>query len=327
VSGGDVTMSAPVSRARAASGWRWLLLAALSVLAGGAARADTPAVAVAPEPPPRWRWSALGYARAIPTAWSASRDTPRLEMTPFPRPVAAAGGELALVTLAEGSRVWRLDVSGLLELDNLSRTTGVNSGPFAGSLGRILWRGGYSYTLAVQLDALGRLICSRCSAELALGYRHESDHATASNYAGDSTDFSTEPYVGDDVIADAALAQRWRDWYLSQRLVGMWFLPDRSSYSAGAAVDLHARLTRWRAVHPFLSAYAERRQGTTFQALAFHDAYRAGAARRRLPVQPRRHHGVRFGRRRKSLRRPGEHRRGHGRRRGAAVDRAVLGGA
>ena len=57
----------------------------------------------------------------------------------------------------------------------------------------------------------------------------------------------------------------------------MWFLPDRSSYSAGVALDVHARFTRWRTVHPFVSGYAEYRAGDVFRARAFGPAYRVRA--------------------------------------------------
>ena len=253
-----------------------LVLASLTVLPCGAARSEAPGARATPARP--WKLSALGYARGIPNAWSASRDTPRLEMAPYPRPVTTAGGELALVTLAGVSTTWRLGFAGFIEHDNTSETNTVNAGPLAASnTGKMLWRGSYAFVLAVEMDALGRRICRSCKAELALTYRHESEHATASNHGGDGEDYSTQPYVGDDLIVDAALAQHPGDWYLQQRLVGMWFLPGRSSYAWAAAADVHVRLTRWRALHPFFSGYAEHRSGTTFRALEYPDAYRLRA--------------------------------------------------
>ena len=253
-----------------------LALASLTVLTSGAARGETAAATTMPGI--RWRLSALGYARGIPNAWSASRDTPRMEMAPYPRPVTTAGGEFALLTLAEGSRRWRLGFAGFIEHDNTGRTNTANSGPLAASnKGRMLWRGSYAYYLAVQLDALGRRICGLCTAEVALSYRHESEHATASNSGGESEDYTTQPYVGDDVIVDAALAQWFGHWYLQQRLVGMWFVPGQSSYSWASAADVHVRLTRWRALHPFFSGYAEHRSGTTSRSLEYPDAYRLRA--------------------------------------------------
>ena len=199
-------------------------------------------------------------------------------MAPFPRPVTTAGAELALLSLAEGTRIRRLGFGGLIEHDNTGRTNTANSGPLAASnAGRMLWRGAYTYTVAVQMDALGRRICAVCTAELALTYRHESEHATASNAGDESEDYTAQPYVGDDVIADGALAEWVGDWYVQQRLVGMWFLPGRSSYAWAAAADVHVRLTRWRSLHPFLSGYGEYRVGTTLHALDYPDAYRLRA--------------------------------------------------
>jgi hypothetical protein len=242
------------------------------------ASAQGPATAQSPEGASRWQIDWLGYARRIPTAWSASRDTPRLEMALFPRPVTTAGGELALFSLGRGGWRWRSGFGGFIELDNTAKTASVNSGPLASSRGRILWRGSYSYYTSLELEnAWLKISCSSCSAEVGLTYRHESEHATASNHAGDSVDYSTEPYVGDDVMVDVAFAHRGQSFYVQQRLLGMWFLPRRSSYSLGGAVDLHVRYTGWSRVQPFVSGYAERRLGTTLQGLEFPDAYRVRA--------------------------------------------------
>jgi hypothetical protein len=81
--------------------------------------------------------------------------------------------------------------------------------------------------------------------------------------------------VGDDLILDIALEEQLGDFYLVQRVVGMWFLPDRSSYSGGIAVDAHARWTGWSWVHPFISVYAEYLDGDDIVDRAFPDAYRA----------------------------------------------------
>jgi hypothetical protein len=57
----------------------------------------------------------------------------------------------------------------------------------------------------------------------------------------------------------------------------MWFLPDRSSYVAGGALDLHARWTGWRVAHPFVSLYGEYRFGEEMRGRSFPDAYRLRA--------------------------------------------------
>lgn len=221
----------------------------------------------------RFDW--LGYARGIPTAWSASRDTPRLEMAIFPRPVTTAGGEFALFTVRDARWVLRTGFSGFLEQDSTRETTSINSGPFASSVGRILWRGAYAYYLALELPALGAALCEGCTFEFTLGYRHESEHATASNYGGDSVDYSTQPYVGDAFVLDVAAAQTFGDVYILERVVGLAYLPDRSSYLAGVALDVHVRFTRLRRLHPFVSGYAEYRAGDKFRGLAYDSVYRA----------------------------------------------------
>jgi hypothetical protein len=57
----------------------------------------------------------------------------------------------------------------------------------------------------------------------------------------------------------------------------MWFLPDRSSYSAGVGLDLHARYAHFAGVQLFISGYAEQLWGHTLQGRQFPDAYRVRA--------------------------------------------------
>ena len=128
---------------------------------------------------------------------------------------------------------------------------------------------------AAQLcEAVGKRMCDACLLEFALQYRHESQHYTGSNAGDAGEDVRNEPYVGDDFIFDGALSERTENWYFAQRASLLWFLPQRSSYSAGAAFDLHARFTRWQLVHPFASLYGEYRFGSELNGRDFPDAHR-----------------------------------------------------
>ncbi|MFN0249355.1 MAG: hypothetical protein ACKV2T_20890 [Kofleriaceae bacterium] len=85
-------------------------------------------------------------------------------------------------------------------------------------------------------------------------------------------DYTDQPYLGDDVILDAAVATTRGDWYLAARAVAFVYLPGRSSYAGGPGLDLHVR---WRGahVHPFLSGYAEQLYGTELMSRRFGNAY------------------------------------------------------
>lgn len=141
--------------------------------------------------------------------------------------------------------------------------------------GANLWRGSYAFSLAYDATSLASLTCPTCALEIALSYRHESEHYTGGNYGGAGRDFSSQPYVGDDLTLDVALEEQLNDFYLVQRVVAMWFLPDRSSYAGGVALDVHARWTGWSWGHPFVSGYAEYLFGDDMVDRAFPDAYRA----------------------------------------------------
>ena len=225
---------------------------------------------------PHFTW--LGYPRRVPRAWSASRDTPAMNMILFPRPAHMAGGDFSLFTLEFKRWSLRSGFAGFLELEVDARTSGTNAGGITSGGGKILWRGSYSYFAAFSLDALARSMCQGCAIELALQYRHESQHYTGSNTGNvGEEDATPEPFVGDDLIVDLASLQRNSNWLFAERAIGMWFLPDRSSYSAGVGLDLHARFVRFEAIQPFISAYAEHLTGDVLQGRQFPDAYRVRA--------------------------------------------------
>jgi hypothetical protein len=200
-----------------------------------------------------------------------------MNMLIFPRPAEMAGGELSLFALGFPSFTLRSGFAGLIELEVDARTSSVNSGPSPSGRGKILWRGSYAYYAAFALDEFGRRLCAHCEVELTVQYRHESQHYTGGNQGGGDEDVSEQPYVGDDLIVDVALARQSRDWYFAQRLLGMWYLPGRSSYAFGGGADVHARFIGWPQVQPFLSLYGERLRGTELQARRFPDAYRLRA--------------------------------------------------
>jgi len=233
--------------------------------------ADAPGVAW-----PHLSW--LGYPRRVPRAWSASRDTPAMNMIVFPRPADMAGGDFSLFALEFNRWSLRSGFAGFIELEVDARTSGTNAGGIPSGSGKILWRGSYAYFAAFSLDTLARSMCRGCAIELALQYRHESQHYTGSNAGnGGTEDVAPEPYVGDDFIFDIASLQQTSNWLFAERGIGMWFLPDRSSYSAGVALDLHARIVRFGTIQPFVSGYAERLAGDMLRGRQFPDAYRVRA--------------------------------------------------
>lgn len=179
-----------------------------------------------------------------------------------------------MLTWRPPSWTLRAGFAGLMEAERDTDVDGWASGPLPSGQGKLLWRGSYGVYGAVALDALGKRLCAGCVLEFALQYRHESEHYTGSNAGDAGEDVRDEPYVGDDLIFDAALSERFGDWYFAERAYVLWYLPNRSSYSAGAAFDLHARFTRWQYLHPFVSLYGEYRFGTELEGRDFPDAHR-----------------------------------------------------
>ncbi len=216
-------------------------------------------------------WSWLGPPRRVARSWSASRDTPAMNLLVLPRDVRTAGGELALFTSPHASFTLRTGFAGLIELESDGETQGFDLFPRAS--GGILWRGSYAYHVAVALDRVGARLCGGCALEVTGQLRHESQHYTGSNHGGPGMDVRPQPFIGDDVIVDVALARDRGAWRVAARASAMVFLPGRSSYAAGAGLDLHARFTGWRRAHPFVSLYGERLDGDDLDGRRFPDAY------------------------------------------------------
>ena len=213
----------------------------------------------------------LGLPRRVSRTSSASRDTPALGLMVLPRDVRTAGGELAIATIRGPTRSWRLGFAGLLELESDGETTGLGN-LFPKATGAILWRGAYAYYAALALDAAGARLCDGCALELTAQYRHESQHYTGSNAGDAGMDVTAEPFVGDAVIVDGAVGVPRGRWLVTARALGFAFLPGRSSYRGGPALDLHLRWRRGGA-QPFVSGYAEQLYGTTLGGRRFADAY------------------------------------------------------
>lgn len=244
-----------------------MLLAVSSLLGvlgfSGSALADENAASAAT---PTFSW--LGYARGISRGWSASRDTPALAWLVAPHQIRMGGGELAILTWRLPSLTLRPGFAGFVELES----DGVVSSNH--DSGKILWRGSYALYGAVALEALGKKVCERCALEVTLQYRHESQHYTGSNAGDPGEDVQNQPYVGNDIILDSALSEQVGEWFFAQRAYGYLFLPNQSSYSAGAGIDLHLRFTRWKLLHPFVSLYGEYLAGTELEGRDFPDAHR-----------------------------------------------------
>ena len=239
---------------------------ALSLLPGTAFAVEPGA------PPPSFSW--LGDARAISRNWAASRDTPTMNLTWFPRLTYVAGGEFALATWRRPRFTLRAGFAGLIELERDANEDGFVGAAWPSHDGKLIWRGAYAGYVAVAPADWGKRICASCGVEFALQYRHESEHYTGSNAGDAGEDMRGVPYVGDDLILDAALSEHFTDWYFAQRAYLLGYIPGQSSYRAGAAFDLHARYTGFAGVHPFTSVSGEQRFGTELQGRDFPDVQR-----------------------------------------------------
>jgi len=219
----------------------------------------------------------LSPPRAISRTWSASRDTPVMDLIMLPRPVAKVGGDLALMTLQWPAWTLRGGFAAFFELEGDAETDGVTDYGLPTGSGKLLWRGSAAFFASMAFDALGRRLCAGCAVEATLQFRHESQHYTGGNSGGGDEDVSDQPYVGNDLILDLASSQQVGDFYFAQRLIGMWFVPEHSSYQGGAGVDLHMRWTRWQLAHPLLSLYGEYLVGDETHGRHYPNAYRARA--------------------------------------------------
>jgi hypothetical protein len=214
-----------------------------------------------------------GESRVISHATSASRDTGLLSYQVLPRVVLSTGGDFALLGFRFCGLELRAGMFGLIEVE----TKEAQPASFMNVPGgTYLWRGLLGYSLALSLGDLGeRLLGDRGQMELAVSFRHESEHYTGSREGGEPL-FPEVPNVGDFVMPDLALRKALGPLDVELRFQVKAFLPttDRYAYSAGPGGDL---VVRWRALslmHPFLSVFAERMIGREVG---------TGDARRRIP--------------------------------------------
>jgi hypothetical protein len=217
----------------------------------------------------------LGYARRIPIAWSASRDTPALNLMIFPRDIRTAAGEFSLVSLALRDLTLRMGFNGLIELESENPTEDGSRFALGGLAGKgtMYWRGGWGLTLGASFNRWAQARCARCAFEITVGYRHESDHYTGSNSGGTGLDVRNRPYVGNDFSTDFAFSAYAGSFLFIARVANRFYLPDQSSYSLAPSLDLHARYVAFPRIHPFISAYGEYQFGTMLVGRDFPDSY------------------------------------------------------
>lgn len=216
--------------------------------------------------------SFLGWAREIPRNLSASRDAPAFNLTVAPRTIRTAAGEFALVTVPLPTLTLRTGFMGLLELEGGDPNDGFDP-LFPVARGGLFWRGSFGYYAAASFDALGRRMCDHCALEATLAFRHESEHVTASNEGDVGEDYGDRPIQGDMLTLDLAGRFASGRWSTVVRLQNEFFLPQRSSYSMGPALDVMLRLAAWKRCHFQFSGYSEVLFGTRASGRSYPDAY------------------------------------------------------
>jgi hypothetical protein len=198
-----------------------------------------------------------GDARVISHSTSASRDVGALSYQVLPRVALGTGGDFAFFGFHFAGLELRAGMFGLIEVETRDPAPAnfmtVPSGTY-------LWRGVLGYSLALSLGALGeRLLGPRGQIELAVSFRHESEHFTGSR-AGGPPLYPEVPNIGDFVMPDLAVRKALGPFDLELRAQIKAFLPFTPSYAyaAGPGADV---VLRWRALpmlHPFLSLFTER---------------------------------------------------------------------
>jgi hypothetical protein len=198
-----------------------------------------------------------GDARVISHSTSASRDVGALSYQVLPRVALGTGGDFAFLGIRFAGLELRAGVFGLIEVETRDPAPAnfmtVPSGTY-------LWRGVLGYSLALSFGALGeRLLGPRGQLELAVSFRHESEHFTGTRTGGEPL-YPEVPGIGDFVMPDLALRKALGPVDLELRAQIKAFLPSSPAYaySAGPGADL---LLRWRArrlLHPFFSFFVER---------------------------------------------------------------------
>ena len=198
-----------------------------------------------------------GDARVISHSTSASRDVGALSYQVLPRVALGTGGDFAFLGFRFAGLDLRVGMFGLIEVETRdpepASFMNVPGGPY-------LWRGVLGYSLALSFGELGeRLVGPGGQLELAVSYRHESEHFTGTD--GDNAPLFPEvPSIGDFIMPDLAVRKALGPIDIELRAQIKAFITPEAyrAYAAGPGVDL---VLRWRALpllHPFVSFFYER---------------------------------------------------------------------
>lgn len=217
--------------------------------------------------PPRPLELLPGASRAISHGASASRDTALLGYQLTPYSVLTAGTDLGLVALRAPWLSFRVGYFGMLEIESSRpfRAAGKTFGPVLPIEDIDTWRGLQGLSFALSFDRLARRHLGRRGAlELALSFRHESEHFTGTT-DGDAPRDRDVPHIGDFVMPDLAARIPLGRVDLELRAQEKVFLPVDTGRANGRRRLYRLALggdavVRWRllpGLHPFTSTFAE----------------------------------------------------------------------
>ncbi len=215
-----------------------------------------------------------GASREITHSHSASRDTALLAYEHTPYSYSALGLDAAPAGWDLGGIRLRTGIFGLLELCSSEPIERADLAGFLPSAGASLWRGQYGFSLAASLESLARARLGQDGAiELALSWRHESDHKTADHRDGSEPEFREVPHMGDFLMLDLAARAGLGRVGLEVRLQHKLFLshePDNApfsdydrSYAHGPGFDLVLRRPVGRRLRLFSATFGEYLFGAT----------------------------------------------------------------
>ena len=195
-----------------------------------------------------------GDAREVTHRDSASTDTALIAYEVAPRVSVTTGGDIGFFLFEFGLMSLRIGLFGMFELstlnpDRLNFLT-VPSGPY-------LWRGLLGYSLALSFDDVGRRLLGLDGAlEIALSFRHESEHVT--HLSGfNASAYDGAPHIGDFLMLDIAARKVAGAFVIKARIQQKVFLPTYDNYVVGPGGDL---VCQWWALpwfHPFVSVFGE----------------------------------------------------------------------
>jgi hypothetical protein len=215
-----------------------------------------------------------GAARAIPHSMSASRDTAVLGYQLTPYSALMAGAEPALVGFFLRDVSLRVGYFGFLELESNTPydPEGKALGPLLPFENIHFWRGQQGTQLSLAFDeGARRWLGERGMLEVTIGFRHESEHFTAST-RGTEPRYGDVPHIGDFTFHDFAARIAVGDFDIELRLQNKLFLAYDTgqanglerAYTMGPGFDaiVRWRLTDW--IHPFSSTFGEYLIGNDF---------------------------------------------------------------